>query len=217
MRQPVQRSYDDRAAEDYELVGEERARRTAARATAGCRRSLLTLAVMAVFAGGLWFAYVQGTRHATRPVERDDRRRRVPLIRADEPPDQGQARPAGRHGGPGPEHLAVQRKPGGAPVEKLLPPPEQPMPRPAPPPAAGRSRRTGVDAAPPATQCPRRRRRRDRAPARQAAPSRTAPPADAAAAAAARDPAAATAAGTVAGPARLGAQPRGGARGVDTG
>ena len=90
---------------------------------------LLTLAVMALFAGGLWFAYVQGT--AARARRRGAARRRAadPRRRA---ADQGQARTAGRHGGPRPEHLALQRQAGGAPVENLLPPPEQPMPRPAP-------------------------------------------------------------------------------------
>jgi cell division septation protein DedD len=43
--------------------------------------ALLTVLVMAVFAGGLWFAYTLGTRHPAAPA--DDA---VPLIRADNKP-----------------------------------------------------------------------------------------------------------------------------------
>ena len=42
----------------------------------------LTVLAMAVFAGGLWFAYVQGTRHPAVAGPGDA----VPLIRADERP-----------------------------------------------------------------------------------------------------------------------------------
>jgi len=42
----------------------------------------MILGVMALFAGGLWFAYVQGTRHPAASVSGQT----VPLLRADERP-----------------------------------------------------------------------------------------------------------------------------------
>src|SRR3954451_20508413 len=46
-------------------------------------KALMTVAAMAVFAGGLYFAYVQGGRHASAPPASSDG---VPLIRADQRP-----------------------------------------------------------------------------------------------------------------------------------
>src|SRR5690349_1969108 len=67
--------------EGLELVGEERADEY----PPPDRRLpmlLLTLVAMAVFAGGLWFAYVQGTRHPVVSAPSDS----IPLIRADDHP-----------------------------------------------------------------------------------------------------------------------------------
>jgi hypothetical protein len=91
--------------------------------------SALALGVMAVFAAGLWFAYVQGTRHG-RGGDGD-----VPLIRADEHPTRVKPDQPGGMEIPDRDMLIYQ-KPSRAVVERLLPPPEKPMPRPAPPPVA---------------------------------------------------------------------------------
>ena len=48
--------------EGLELVGEERANEVS-RPDRRLPAMLLTVLAMALFAGGLWFAYVQGTRH----------------------------------------------------------------------------------------------------------------------------------------------------------
>ena len=88
---------------------------------------VLAVVVMAVFAGGLWFAYHQGTQHGgvggTRAAD-------VPLIRADERPTKVKPEKPGGMDVPDQDKLLYTAKPGGAPVEHLLPPPEQPMPRP---------------------------------------------------------------------------------------
>jgi sporulation related protein len=81
--------------------------------------------VMAVFAGGLWFAYTTGVRHSTGGGT-------VPLIRADGGPTK--VKPQNPGGMKIPDrNLSIynERRPT---VERLLPGPEQPMPRPAPPP-----------------------------------------------------------------------------------
>jgi hypothetical protein len=81
---------------------------------------------MAVFAGGLWFFYHQGVRQPAMPGPGGD----VPLIRADDKPVK--LKPDQPGGMPVPDQnvSVYDPKPGAAPVEKLLPPPEQPMPRP---------------------------------------------------------------------------------------
>jgi hypothetical protein len=83
--------------------------------------------VMAAFAGGLWAAYVAGTRHSGGSEPAD-----VPLIRADTSPYK--VKPQSPGGMPIPDRdlliYGAQRPQ----VEHLLPPPEQPMARPAPPP-----------------------------------------------------------------------------------
>src|SRR5207248_2185640 len=69
------------AHDSPELIGEDRGDeyyRPQRRWPAG----LLTLGAMVVFAGGLYFAYVQGTRHPAVTPTADG----VPLIRADERP-----------------------------------------------------------------------------------------------------------------------------------
>jgi hypothetical protein len=89
----------------------------------------LTVLAMAVFAGGLWFAYIQGTRHPTVPASGDA----VPLIRADDRPTKVKPDQPGGMAIPDQNVSLYSDKPGGAPVEKLLPPPEQPLPRPTAP------------------------------------------------------------------------------------
>ena len=88
------------------------------------------LLVMALFAGGLWFAYVEGARHMAGTGGSGD----IPLIRADTRPMK--VKPAEPGGMPIPDRdmlIYGQNRPM---VEHLLPPPEQPMALPAPPPPA---------------------------------------------------------------------------------
>jgi cell division septation protein DedD len=94
------------------------------------RRSLiatvLAIGVMALFAAALWFAYEAGSHH-TGPGG-------VPLIRADTSPTKVKpTSPDGMHVPDQNMLIYNEREPK---VERLLPPPEQPMPRPAPPAAA---------------------------------------------------------------------------------
>ncbi|HEY1261062.1 MAG TPA: SPOR domain-containing protein [Stellaceae bacterium] len=95
-------------------------------------RRLLTIAVglgvMVLFAGGLWLAYVAGTRHAGGGSAAD-----VPLIRADARPDK--VKPDKPGGMQIPDRNMLIYGEDRNMVEHLLPPPEQPMARPAPPPA----------------------------------------------------------------------------------
>ena len=88
---------------------------------------LLTGVAMALFAGGLWFAYVQGTRHPAVSAPGDP----VPLIRADDRPTKVKPDQPGGMTIPDQNVSLYNERPGGTPVEKLLPAPEQPMPRPA--------------------------------------------------------------------------------------
>ena len=140
------------------LVGEDRADEFA-RPDRRLPAMLLTGLAMALFAGGLWFAYVQGTRHPAVSAPGDP----VPLIRADERPTKVKPDQPGGMAIPDQNVSLYNEKPGGAPVEKLLPAPEQPMPRPAPgaretllePPAAATQqagRPASASAAAPATQ-----------------------------------------------------------------
>jgi hypothetical protein len=91
------------------------------------RRRLLAIAVallvVVVFAGGLWLAYVAGTRHAAGAGTTE-----VPLIRADARPMA--VRPAEPGGLKIPDRNMLIYDPGKRVVEHLLPPPEQPMARP---------------------------------------------------------------------------------------
>ena len=85
------------------------------------------LLIMALFAGGLWFAYVEGARHMAGAGGSSD----IPLIRADTRPMK--VKPAEPGGMPIPDRdmlIYGQNRPM---VEHLLPPPEQPMALPAPP------------------------------------------------------------------------------------
>src|SRR6266566_3452174 len=109
------------------LVGEDRAEEFS-RPDRRLPTIFLSVLAMALFAGGLWFAYVQGARHPAVTASGDA----VPLIRADERPTK--VKPDQPGGMPVPDQNVslYNEKPGGPPVEKLLAPPEQPMPRPAP-------------------------------------------------------------------------------------
>src|SRR5229473_6242065 len=113
------------------LVGEERADEYS-RPDRRLPAMLLTVVAMAVFAGGLWFAYVQGTRHPAVIAPGDA----VPLIRADERPTKVKPDQPGGMAIPDQNVSLYNEKPGGALVEKLLPVAEQPLPRPAPAPKA---------------------------------------------------------------------------------
>jgi cell division septation protein DedD len=94
---------------------------------------LAAVAVMTVFAGGLWFAYQQGLRHGGAISGAAD----VPLIRADERPLKVKPEKPGGMEVPDRDKLIYTQKRAG--VEHLLPPPEKPMPRPGSPPAAAQS------------------------------------------------------------------------------
>jgi hypothetical protein len=83
----------------------------------------LALAVMAVFAAGLWFAYEAGTRHAASAGAAA-----VPLIHADARPLM--VKPAEPGGLKIPDRNLLIYDPGKRPTEHLLPPPEQPLVRP---------------------------------------------------------------------------------------
>jgi SPOR domain len=86
--------------------------------------TLVTLLVMGLFAGGLWFAYQQGLRHASPGAGTGD----VPLIRADERPTKVKPEKPGGMEIPDRDKLIYTQK--RAAVEHLLPPPEKPMARP---------------------------------------------------------------------------------------
>jgi SPOR domain len=95
----------------------------------GLLGAALALFVMALFAGGLWFAYLQGTRHAGAGAATGD----VPLIRADERPTK--VKPERPGGMEIPDRDNLIYSPSRPAVEHLLPPPEKPLPRPSTPPA----------------------------------------------------------------------------------
>jgi len=87
---------------------------------------LSALLVVALFAGGMWYAYLLGTRHAGGPGIEN-----VPLIRADASPTKVKPEKPGGMEVPDRDKLIYTQK--RATVEHLLPPPEKPMPRPAGP------------------------------------------------------------------------------------
>jgi cell division septation protein DedD len=91
------------------------------------RAPVLVVLVMAASAGGVWIAYTNG--HDRPPGE-------VPLIQAD--PGLVKKRPP-QPGGmaiPNQDKLVYTQEKAPPQVERLLPPPETPLPRPAPPPEA---------------------------------------------------------------------------------
>jgi hypothetical protein len=99
----------------------------------GVVASLITLVVIGLFAGGLWFAYRQGLKHGGLITGAAD----VPLIRADERPTKVRPEKPGGMEVPDSDKLIYTQKRAG--VEHLLPPPEKPMPRPMAPSAAAPS------------------------------------------------------------------------------
>lgn len=121
--------YEDRY-DSSELIGEERDGEYYERPQRRWPAGLLTVGAMAVFAGGLYFAYFQGTHHPAAAPTADG----VPLIRADDRPTKVKPDQPGGMAVPDQNVSLYNEKPGGAPVEKLLPGPEQPMPRPVAPP-----------------------------------------------------------------------------------
>ncbi|MBV8508177.1 MAG: SPOR domain-containing protein [Alphaproteobacteria bacterium] len=99
----------------------------------GLVASLVAFVVLAVFAGGLWFAYQQGLRRGGGSTGIAD----VPLIRAEERPTKVKPENPGGMEVPDRDKLIYTQK--RATVEHLLPPPEKPMPRPTGPSAAAPS------------------------------------------------------------------------------
>jgi cell division septation protein DedD len=115
----------DRRAELYGDTRDEESQPRPRRVLA----TALALLVMGLFGGGLWFAYVQGTRHAGGG---DAAGGSVPLIRADERPTK--VKPEKPGGMEIPDREKLIYNPTRPVVEHLLPPPEKPLPRPVPPP-----------------------------------------------------------------------------------
>ena len=93
--------------------------------------AVLAVGVMAIFAGGLWFAYHEGTKHATSTAAAPDQ---VPLIRADADPVKVRPDKAGGMNIPDKDDPLYSMHPSGNPAEHILPPPEAPAPRPVAPP-----------------------------------------------------------------------------------
>ena len=165
MRQSLS-EYDERSERNdgFRLVGEERPAEHfgeyAEEALRGGPRlpaMLLTGLVMAVFAGAVWFAYVQGARHAAPTAAPGDG---VPLLHADQGPIKVKPEQPGGMKVPDQNVSLYNDKPGAPTVERLLPPPEKPLPRPVAPPPAAATAPPAAAVAPPAA-----------APAPTAAPS----------------------------------------------
>jgi len=129
MRQPLE-AYEDHDR-SIGLVGEDRQEEQREEPRRRLPAALLTLVLMAVFAGGLWFAYTQGAKHATVSGSSSGN---VPLIRADDRPTKVKPDQPGGLEVPDRDKLIFNEKSGAPPVERLLPPPEKPAPRPAPAP-----------------------------------------------------------------------------------
>ncbi len=137
--------YSDRD-EGPELVGEDRTDEFA-RPDRRLPAVVLTVLAMALFAGGLYFAYVQGTRHPAASAPGGA----VPLIRADDSPTKVKPAQPGGMNIPDQNVSLYNEQPGGPPVEKLLPTPEQPMARPAPAPQPAAAPAPPTEPAAPAT------------------------------------------------------------------
>lgn len=94
----------------------------------GFAAGVIVLLVIGLFAGGVWFAYLQGLRHASGGSNGGDD---VPLIRADARPTKVKPdKPGGMEIPDRDKLIYTQRR---AAVEHLLPPPEKPMTRPTGP------------------------------------------------------------------------------------
>lgn len=125
MRQTL--SEFDEAEEGFEVMGEARGEEMAPGPTRRLPALLLGFAVMALFVGGLWVAYVAGTHHPSGVTDAG-----VPLIRAETVPSKIKPEQPGGMKIPDQNVAIYNEKPGGPPVENLLPAPEQPLPRPVP-------------------------------------------------------------------------------------
>ena len=111
--------------------------------------TVLALLIMGLFSGGLWFAYVQGKRHAGDDAGSGG----VPLIRADERPTK--VKPEQPGGMEIPDRDKLIYNPTHPVVEHLLPPPEKPMARPTPPtPSQTEAARSSTGTTPPASGTP---------------------------------------------------------------
>ena len=139
---------------------------------------LLILAGIAVFGAITWYAYEAGQRQAAVAS--------MPVIKADNAPTRVRPENPGGLNVPNQDAL-VLNDPGGTPdrasggVEKLLPPPEAPLPRPAPaaslPPAIGTApSRPAAGELPPPAAAPRSPVEAQPAPASPAATAETSPP-----------------------------------------
>ena len=113
--------------------------------------TVLALLIMALFTGGLWFAYVQEKRHTGSDAASGD----VPLIRADERPTK--VKPDQPGGMEIPDRDKLIYNPTRKVVEHLLAPAEKPMPRPAPSSSPTDAARSSTGAMPAASSTPENR------------------------------------------------------------
>src|SRR5437016_639079 len=127
MRQRLGEYYEHDDA--LHLVGEDRAEEYAEPQQRRLPAIALTVLAMALFAGGLWFAYVQGTHHPAVPTGDAAK-----LIRADDRPTKMKPDQPGGMAIPDQNVSLYNDRQGAPPVEKLLPAAEQPLPRPTAPP-----------------------------------------------------------------------------------
>jgi len=105
-------------------AGEEEPRRS------GFIRNLLVICVMLGCAGAIYFAYNKGKQAGVGPGGA------VPLIRADQDPTKRKPDDAGGSTPDQDKLVYNPNDPNGGKVERLLPPPEQPLPKPVPAPGA---------------------------------------------------------------------------------
>lgn len=123
---------------------------------------LLAVGVIAVFAGGMWFAYHAGEKHAAKAVAVADSpavvpttsggaasNAQVPLIRADTSPVKVKPDKVGGMNIPDRDDPIYSMQPSGNPAEHILPPPEAPAPRPVAPPPQSTPMAPQVAALPP--------------------------------------------------------------------
>ena len=109
------------------------------------RGPFLVILVMVASAGGVWIAYTRG--HNAAPGE-------VPLIQAEQGTTKTRPQQPGGMAIPDQDKLVYNQGKGQPQVEKLLPPPETPLPRPSPPPEAEAPAAIAAPAVPPAAAGP---------------------------------------------------------------
>ena len=105
-------------------AGEEEPRRS------GILRNILVLCVMLGCAGAIYFAYNKGKQAGAGPGGS------IPLIRADQDPTKRKPDDAGGSTPDQDKLVYNPNDPNGGKIERLLPPPEQPLPKPVPAPGA---------------------------------------------------------------------------------